>query len=206
MNLLRGIFNRWRRYSFRCRSAWYQQWFLFTEKPIHRKIVVGKGVVFHVPVRGGGEGTIQIGDNTNLGLRLSGRLGSGAILLQARTLESEITIGENSWLNNNTGLCAVQSIRIGNQCRIGELVAIMDADFHEIDPALRNRGVGTVKPVTIGNNVWIGSRAMILKGANIGDNSVIAAMSVVTSNIPANCVAAGVPARVIRKIELSCQT
>jgi maltose O-acetyltransferase len=61
--------------------------------------------------------------------------------------------------------------------------------------------VGTIKPVSIGNNVWIGSRVMILKGASIGDNSVIAAMSVVTSAIPANCVAAGVPAKVIRKIE-----
>ncbi len=58
-----------------------------------------------------------------------------------------------------------------------------------------------IKPVRIGNNVWIGSRVMVLKGASIGDNSVIAAMSVVTSAIPANCVAAGVPAKVIRKIE-----
>lgn len=200
MNLLRGIFNRYRRYSFRCRSVWYKRWFLFTEKPSHRKIVVGKGVVFQVPVQGGGEGTIQIGDNTNLGFRLAGRLGSGAILLQARTPEAEIVIGEDSWLNNNASLCAVQSIRIGNQCRIGDFVAIMDADFHEINPATRNRSAGTVEPVTIGNNVLIGSRAMILKGASIGDNSVIGAMSVVTSNIPANCVAAGVPARVIRKI------
>lgn len=201
MNLLRGIFNRYRRYSFRCRSAWYKRSFLFMERPRHRKIVVGKGVVFHVPVRGGGEGTIQIGDNTNLGFHLAGRLGSGAILLQARTPEAEIVIGDDGWLNNSTSLCAVQSIRIGDRCRIGDLVAIMDTDFHEINPASRDRSVGTVKPVTIGNNVWIGSRAMILKGASIGDNSVIGAMSVVTSNIPANCVAAGVPAKVIRKIE-----
>jgi maltose O-acetyltransferase len=162
---------------------------------------LGKGVIFHVPVMGGGQGTIHIGDNTNFGFRLSGRLGSGEILLQARTPEAEIIIGRDSWLNNNSSLCAVQSIRIGNQCRIGDFVAIMDADFHEINPATRNRGVGTIKPVSIGNNVWIGSRVMVLKGASIGDNSVIAAMSVVTSAIPANCVAAGVPAKVIRKIE-----
>ncbi|MGA9451194.1 MAG: acyltransferase [Verrucomicrobiia bacterium] len=162
---------------------------------------MGKGVIFHVPVMGGGEGTIQVGDHTNLGFRLAGRLGSGEILLQARTPEAEIVIGRDNWLNNNTSLCAVQSIRIGDLCRIGDFVAIMDADFHEINPATRDRSAGVIKPVRIGNNVWIGSRVMVLKGASIGDNSVIAAMSVVTSAIPANCVAAGVPAKVIRKIE-----
>jgi maltose O-acetyltransferase len=201
MNLLSGILNRCQRYSARFRSAWYRRWFLITETPGHRKIGLGKGVIFHVPVRGGGQGTVQIGDNTNFGFGPAGRLGSGEIMLQARTPEAEIIIGRDNWLNNNTSLCAVQSIRIGNLCRIGDFVAIMDADFHEINPATRNRSVGTIKPVSIGNNVWIGSRVMVLKGASIGDNSVIAAMSVVTSPIPPNCVAAGIPARVIRKLE-----
>lgn len=201
MNLLLGVFNRYRRYSARFRSAWYRRRFLITETPGHRKLDLGKNVIFHVPVSGGGQGTIHIGDNTNFGFRLAGRLGSGEILLQARTPEAEIIIGCDNWLNNNTSLCAVRSIRIGNLCRIGDFVAIMDADFHEINPATRNRSVGTIKPVSIGNNVWIGSRVMVLKGASIGDNSVIAAMSVVTSAIPANCIAAGVPAKVIRKIE-----
>ena len=201
MSLLLKIFNRCERYSARFRSARYRRWFLFAEKPRHRKIELGKGVVFHVPVKGGGQGTIQVGDNTTFGFRLAGRLGNGGILLQARTPEAEIVIGRDTWLNNNTSLCAVQSIRIGNLCRIGDLVSIMDTDFHEINPATRNRSTGMVKPVSIGDNVMIGSRAMVLKGASIGDNSVIAAMSVVTSAIPANCVAAGVPAKVIRKIE-----
>jgi len=76
----------------------------------------------------------------------------------------------------------------------------MDADFHEIDPATRNRSAGVVKPVVIGNDVWIGNRTMILKGAKIGDNSVIGTMSLVTGEIPANCIAAGVPTKVIRPI------
>lgn len=201
MNLLLKVFNRCQRYSALFHSVWYRQWFLITETPRHRKITLGKGVIFHVPVMGGGEGTIQVGDHTNFGFRLAGRLGSGEILLQARTPEAEIVIGRDNWLNNNTSLCAVQSIRIGDLCRIGDFVAIMDADFHEINPATRDRSAGVIKPVRIGNNVWIGSRVMVLKGASIGDNSVIAAMSVVTSAIPANCVAAGVPAKVIRKIE-----
>jgi len=201
MSLLLKILNRGQRCSARFCSAWYRRRFLFTEMPRHKKIELGKGVVFHVPVKGGGRGTIRVGDHTSLGFRLAGRLGSGEILLQARAPEAEIIIGRDNWFSNNTSLCAVQSIRIGDLCRIGDLVAIMDADFHEISPATRNRSVGAVKPVSIGNNVWIGSRAMVLKGASIGDNSVIAAMSVVTAAIPANCVAAGVPARVIRKIE-----
>jgi maltose O-acetyltransferase len=127
-------------------------------------------------------------------------VGTGEIMLQARTPEAEIVIGQNTVFNNNTVLCAVQSIRIGNRCLIGDFVAIMDADFHEINPDTRNRSVGLVKPVSVGDNVWIGSRVMILKGASIGDNSIIGAMSLVTSSIPANCVAAGVPAKVIRQL------
>jgi acetyltransferase-like isoleucine patch superfamily enzyme len=201
MNLLLGIFNRTQRYSRRLHSAWNRRWFLFSERPRHRSIELGKGVIFLVPVRGGGEGTLRVGDKTTFGFPQAYRVGNGEIMLQARTPEAEIVIGQNSAFNNNTVLCAVKSIRVGNRCRIGDFVAIIDSDFHEIDPATRDNSVGLVKPVTIGDNVWIGSRAMILKGANIGNNSVIAAMSVVTSSIPANCVAAGVPARVIRKLE-----
>jgi maltose O-acetyltransferase len=104
-------------------------------------------------------------------------------------------------VNNNTALCALQSIVIGEDCLIGDMVGIYDADFHEISPATRTRSPGPVKPVTIGNNVWIGSRTVVLKGVTIGDNSVIGAMSLVTKSIPPNCVAAGNPARIIRSIE-----
>jgi maltose O-acetyltransferase len=200
MNLLRIFLNRWERYSgWMCR-VWYRQAFLFKERPRHRNIELGHAVTFLVPVRGGGQGTIRVGDRTSFGFPLAYRVGTGEIMLQARTPEAEIVIGQNTVFNNNTVLCAVQSIRIGNRCLIGDFVAIMDADFHEINPDTRNRSVGLVKPVSVGDNVWIGSRVMILKGASIGDNSIIGAMSLVTSSIPANCVAAGVPAKVIRQL------
>jgi maltose O-acetyltransferase len=144
---------------------------------------------------------LRVGDHTTFGFPLAFRFGSGEIMLQPRTPEAEIIIGHDTIFNNNTVVCAVKSIRIGNGCLIGDCVAISDTDFHEINPATRDRSVGIIKPVSIGNNVWIGSRVMILKGASIGDNSVIAAMSVVTSAIPPNCIAAGVPAKVIRQIE-----
>jgi maltose O-acetyltransferase len=85
-------------------------------------------------------------------------------------------------------------------CQIGDQVAIYDCDFHEINPSTRDRSYGPTSPVVIGNNVWLGSRVIVLKGVTIGDNSVVGAMSVVTKSIPANCVAAGIPARIIRHI------
>ena len=71
---------------------------------------------------------------------------------------------------------------------------------HAIDPEQRKAGMEMAKPITVGNNVWIGAGAIILAGVTIGDNSVIGAGSIVKKSIPANVVAAGVPCRVLRKI------
>lgn len=200
MSLWLKCLNRWERYSVSLRSTWYRQRFLLFEQPKHRAVELGSGVVFNVPVRGG-KGTLRIGDNSMIGFPEAHRVGGGEIMLQARLADAEISIGRDTWFNNNTVLCAMKSIRIGDTCRIGDNVAIYDADFHELNPATRNRSVGPVKPVTIGNNVWIGSRALILKGVTIGDNAVIGAMSLVTKNVPPNSLAAGVPAKVIRSLE-----
>jgi acetyltransferase-like isoleucine patch superfamily enzyme len=201
MSFLLKLQNCCGRCSTRIYNAWHRNAFMFREKPGHRKIEVGDGVVFYVPVRGGGCGTLTIGSGTKFGFPQAHRLGTGEIMLQARTPDSEIRIGNNNWFNNNTMLCALGSIRIGNDCQIGDLVSIVDADFHETNPATRNRSPGEVKPIVIGNNVWIGSRAMILKGVTIGDNSVVGAMSLVTREVPPNCIVAGVPAKVVRQLE-----
>lgn len=192
-------------YARRLRSFWYRQRFLWLEGPRHRLLELGKGVAFHVPVKGG-QGTLRIGAGTSFGFHLAHRLGNGEILVQARVPEAEIIIGKGGWISNNALLHSMRSIRIGDDCRIGECAAIYDADFHEVNPATRNHSAGIVKPVVIGSNVWIGARAMILKGVTIGDNSVIGAMSLVTKDIPANCVAAGVPAKVIRSISEGKET
>ncbi|MDB6111128.1 MAG: acyltransferase, left-handed parallel beta-helix (hexapeptide repeat) family [Pedosphaera sp.] len=185
----------------RLRSTWYRRWFLLTERPRHRTIDLGLGVTCFVPLRGGGRGSIRVGNETKFGSPSAHRLGNGEVMLQANLPESEIVIGRDNWFNNNTMLCALSSIRVGDNCRIGQGVFIMDADFHEINPATRNRSEGLVRPVTIGNNVWIGSRTTVLKGVKIGDNSVIGAMSLVTKEVPENTLVGGVPARVIRKLE-----
>lgn len=121
-------------------------------------------------------------------------------IIVARANNAFVEIGDNSGLSGVT-IYARESIKIGDNCRIGANTKIFDNDFHPVDPTLRleasNKNM-TVKPVAIGNNVFIGCNSIILKGTAIGDNTTIGAGSVVSGNIPANCVAAGNPAKVIR--------
>jgi maltose O-acetyltransferase len=152
------------------------------------------------PVRADGEGRVIIGHGNYLGYWLAPKMGSGEILLQARTASAEIRIGHGNAFSNNVSVVANQRVEIADRCQIGDMAAIYDSDFHEIDPATRLRSAGESRPVRIGSNVWLGSRCMVLKGVAIGDNSVIGAMSLVTKSIPPNCLAAGIPARVIRSI------
>ena len=88
-----------------------------------------------------------------------------------------------------------KSIEIGEGCFIAAGVIIRDSHGHTI----MREGFQKYEPIKIGNHVWIGTRAMILPGVTIGDNSVIAAGAVVVKDIPANCLAGGVPAQVIRE-------
>lgn len=181
-----------------------QEWYRLRLKRLEARglcmLSVGEGVSLEVPVRVGGAGQLAIGEGTSFGFGPAMRLGSGEILLQPRSSEAVIRIGRNNAFSNNVCVIANHQVVIGDGCQIGDMVCIYDSDFHELDPITRNRSAGASKPVTIGNNVWLGSRVMVLKGVTIGDNSVVAAMSVVTRDIPANCVAAGMPAKVIRRL------
>ena len=103
-------------------------------------------------------------------------------------------IGAGGYINDGVTICATRSVRIGNNVRIADQVFIYDTDFHPVSPDTPTRQL----PVHIGHNVWIGAKAAVLAGTTIGDNSVIAAGAVVSGDIPANCVAGGVPAKVIR--------
>ena len=90
-------------------------------------------------------------------------------------------------------------VTIGDDCFIGPNVSILTA-CHSTDPVERNTRMEWAKPVTIGCNVWIGGSVSVLPGVTIGDNCTIGAGSVVTHDIPANSVAVGNPARVIKTI------
>jgi maltose O-acetyltransferase len=195
--MIKKIVRRIRREAQHLRSRWFQ-WQL---RRTTRRIAIGETVRFNVPVRNGGAGSLVIGEHNCFGYPLAARLGSGEILLQARNAGSEITIGEGNTFSNNISIVANQRVTIGNHCVMGDQVAIIDCDFHELSPETRNRSAGHIRPVHIGNNVWLGSRVMVLKGVTIGDNSVIGAMSMVNKSIPPNCLAAGFPARVVRRLD-----
>jgi acetyltransferase-like isoleucine patch superfamily enzyme len=82
-------------------------------------------------------------------------------------------------------------------------VMIMDSDFHEVglvEDRVSAPGLESDADVAIGRNCWIGSRAIVLKGVKIGDNTIVAAGSIVTSDLPPNVLAAGAPARIIRTL------
>jgi maltose O-acetyltransferase len=160
----------------------------------------GAGVTFNVPVGLRGAGTVQIGARTCLGTRMGPRLGRGDIMLQTRSANALIDLGVGNWLSNNICIISVSEVRIGDGCQIGDQVMILDADFHNCDASSRNAGHGKSAPVRIPNNVWLGTRVVVLKGISIGENSVIGAMSLVTKDIPANCVAGGVPAKVLKRL------
>ncbi len=107
---------------------------------------------------------------------------------------ARLEIGKDTFINMNCNICCCEKVSIGSDVGIAEDVIIRDSDEHDI----LIDGHKKTKPVKIGNHVWIGMRSIILKGVTIGDGAIIAAGSVVTKDIPANTIAGGVPARVIR--------
>ncbi|GGJ58027.1 maltose O-acetyltransferase [Anoxybacillus voinovskiensis] len=111
-----------------------------------------------------------------------------------------IHVGENFYMNFDCVILDVCEVRIGDNCLVGPGVHIYTAT-HPIDPQERNTGLEYGKPVRIGHNVWIGGRAVINPGVNIGDNVVIASSAVVTKNVPSNVVVGGNPAKIIKRIE-----
>ena len=123
---------------------------------------------------------------------------SHPVIIRTLSPGANITIGRNCGLSG-TVICATNSINIGDGVLFGADVCLFDTDFHPVYSEKRYLQPCPVGfPVDIGDNVFIGSGAKILKGVKIGRNSVIAAGSIVTKNVPENSVAAGNPCRVIR--------
>lgn len=110
---------------------------------------------------------------------------------------AQLSIGDHTYLNRSASIDCTQEITIGDYCAISDNVQILDSDFH---PITCNGKTSTMsKPVHIGNHVWIGRSAIILKGVTIGDGAIVGAGSVVTRDVPARCLVAGNPARVIKE-------
>lgn len=140
-----------------------------------------------------------------IGSHLRLRLGENVLISRTTIGASKVfdspllEVGNNSTVGYGTTISVANRVTIGNSVLIGPCCIIMDNDDHPIDPGRRLRrepvNAEEVKPVTIGNNVWIGAYCAILKGVTIGDNSIISAHSVIVRDVLPNCIYAGNPAR-----------
>jgi acetyltransferase-like isoleucine patch superfamily enzyme len=153
------------------------------------------------PVLFVGEGAILIGEEVEFGWRNSLQFHTGYCHLEASTPDALIEIGDGSKINNNAVIRSEgPGISIGVRALIGSEVTIYDSDFHDLSAEYRRGGRPQKAAVRIAENVFIGDRVLILKGVNIGANSVIGAGSVVSRSIPEGVIAAGNPARVIGEL------
>lgn len=114
-----------------------------------------------------------------------------------------ITIGDYCLICPGVRILAASKISIGDSCMIANGAYITDSDWHDIYD--RSLPIGKTEPVIIEENVWIGDSAMVCKGVRIGMNSIIGAGSVVASDIPANAIAVGNPARVLKYLDSDAQ-
>lgn len=110
-----------------------------------------------------------------------------------------IHVGENFYANFDCTFLDVCPIRIGDNAMLGPDVNLYTPE-HPLHPVERNGGMEFARPITIGDNCWIGGNATIIGGVTLGDNVVVAAGSVVTKSFPDNVVVAGNPARVIKEV------
>ena len=120
---------------------------------------------------------------------------------QFEDYQGHITLGDNCLVCPGVRIDSGSSVTIGDNCMMAAGSYITDADWHDIYD--RTKTVGSTAAVTLANNVWIGDGATICKGVTIGENSVIGAGAVVATDIPANCIAAGNPAKVIKPLDPS---
>ncbi|MGW7466545.1 sugar O-acetyltransferase [Streptomyces xantholiticus] len=132
---------------------------------------------------------------------LIGSLGAGAHIKPPLFVDygTYITIGEGTFVNYNLTALDVAPITIGRDCQIGPNVQLL-TPTHPVEPGPRRDKLEAALPITIGDNVWLGGGAIVLPGVTIGDNSVIGAGAVVTKDVPANVIALGNPARVVRPV------
>jgi acetyltransferase-like isoleucine patch superfamily enzyme len=112
-----------------------------------------------------------------------------------------LNVRSGGYIGIGSVIVARESITIGENVLIAEHVTIRDQD-HALTPTEGQGRVGfTTSPIVIGDNVWLGAKVTVLQGVTIGNNVVVGANSVVTHDLPDNCVAIGAPARVVRQLK-----
>ena len=173
--------------------------FFWTE-PLFRSqcVQIGKGFRMEQLPFIAGTGRITLGDDVIFGgmpVFMFGNRGSQL---------PELVIGNHTFIGHVVSFAVADSIRIGNNCLLASNVQLSDYDGHPVDAERRRAGGPTppenIRPIVIGNDVWIGSNAIILKGVRIGDRAIIGAGAVVTRDVPPDVVVAGNPARVVKHL------
>ena len=132
-------------------------------------------------------------------------IGSGTLLRSvnvpvelATGVGGVLEIGENVRLNYGVSIGAMKSIRIGDRVRIGPYVMLIDTEFHD---AYDREKMPPPRPIVIEDDVWIAAKAAVMPGVTIGRGSIVGTSSVVTADVPAFSVVAGIPARVVRRLD-----
>lgn len=149
--------------------------------------------------------TSMIGKRCGIHIRENGRMHcAGRIIVNDDVMlytKGMLQIGDRFGINSYSRIVAHESISIGNNVTIGQMVSILDHD-HRYEMRGENMELNgyTTAPVSIGNNVWIGDKSTILKGVTVGNNVVIGANTLVHKDVPDNCVVGGNPFKIIKKL------
>jgi acetyltransferase-like isoleucine patch superfamily enzyme len=139
---------------------------------------------------------LEIGPQATVTLGRWSWVGRGC---KIRAHEGHVSIGAKSVLGEDCTISAYQHVSIGRECIVADRVMMIDFDHGvvEVERPIRRQGIYK-RDVRVGDNVWIGYGACVLRGVTVGDNCVIGTSSVVTRDVPDNAVVGGIPARVIR--------
>lgn len=135
---------------------------------------------------------VRVGPGTVIG---------GALRLVGSSAPSKnLLIGRDCWINAGCHFDASHEIRVGDRVSIAQQVMLL-TETHEVGPSGQRAGALTSAPIVIGDGCWLGARCIVLPGVTIGRGAVVAAGSVVTKDVEPNTLVAGVPARVVRRLE-----
>ncbi|MBF0452586.1 MAG: acyltransferase [Candidatus Magnetomorum sp.] len=141
-------------------------------------------------------GPIEIGDYVNIFSASDAR--TKLLVWSEREGQGGISIGNCCLMSPGVRIISAANIRVGNDCMFARNVSIADSDWHDVYDRV---ALGKCEPVIIKDNVWVCESAIICKGVTIGENSVVGAGSVVVRDIPANCIAAGNPAKKVKALD-----
>lgn len=153
------------------------------------------------------DGPLFLGRGLELTIGRQGRVDFGRFVwigdgAKIRCHEGVVEIGAKTVMGQECTISAYRRVRIGEECVIADRAMFIDFDHGviEVERPIRVQGI-YMRDVVVGSNVWIGYGACVLRGVRVGDNSIVGTNSVVTKDVPANAVVAGIPARIIRMRE-----